>query len=370
MSDSNGNGVRPNGNGVPLPTSEEVSSISKRADLESGSKKVSALGQTGVPLKTDRFAIPLLKVVVKTPSVHASNLPVGSKVESVSPVTIPFSLKGVTKRDDCVFCQTPDLSSVWNFLDGVYCISLVDRVDRQNYAAEELHRVGLCQVAQHYLSERPKKQLGDGWGCFVSHQQLAQHAQTQHQKCVLVLEDDFIFNSNVNIDDLPTKIKQALHELPSDFTRLQLGYQPLVSLPYGKTTKRASSTFLHAVIWSPRGLNWMSTMPYRHIYHDFQLAVSLPKSYDISPMLCFQRILGTDNTSKLSEHLFTNPDVMRHSEWTFPLMITMGILICMSLLAGAGGLLFRGTSRWKVWAASILVVMLPISIILITVSLT
>lgn len=311
--------------------------------------------------KIDRVAElpPKIRVTtVKTPPPDTPN------VEKVTDVTVPYALRPVSTRADCQFCQSQD-PSPWDFLDGVYCISLVDRIDRQNYAAEELHRVGLCRKAQHYLSDRAKKQVGDGWGCFVSHQQLAAHALKKGQKCVLVLEDDFVFDDHIPVKEYPQRIQDGLRELPNDFNRLQLGYQPYVSLPYGKTTHRSASAFTHAIVWSEKGLNWMSTMKYRHMYHDFQLAVSMPKSYDLRPMLVFQRILGTDNTSNISEQLFTNPDSMRQSTWTFPVMITLGALILFVFIVFLGLKISPKTNRWKVVLYSMLALMTPISFVLI-----
>ena len=288
-------------------------------------------------------------------------------------VEIPYELRPVTPAPDtCEFCAGSAPRPSWDFVRAVYCISLADREDRQNKAAEELHRVGLCGIAQHYLSERPKVVKGDGWGCFVSHKQVAQHALQQNwsHPQVLVLEDDFVFDEDVPVKEISQRVAQALSELPANYTRLQLGYQPYVSLPHGSTTRRSLSAFTHAIVWSKLGLEWMASMRYRHMYHDFQLGISLPRSYDIAPMLCFQRVLGTDNTSSWAETLFTNPTMMKRSVWTFPLMITLGALLVLGLVILLATKILPTASWWRLLTFSVITVMLPVSIVLTTVALT
>jgi hypothetical protein len=164
-------------------------------------------------------------------------------------------------------------------------------------------------------------------------------------RTILVLEDDFVFDSDIMPDVLARQIDDAIKSLPRDWTRLQLGSLPIASVYYNEHADRAASTFAHAQIWSRAGIEYMASMEYTpNVYHDLSLALKLEHSYDIRPMVCYQRVLGSDNTPGLAERLFSNEDAMKTNVWLLPVIIT---LISISICIVWYSILLRYTSLGK-----------------------
>ncbi len=214
-----------------------------------------------------------------------------------------MSFEIVPENAQCVYCAKK--MNLWDFLDKAYVITLNDRKDRTKKAEEELHRVGLCQVAEFFMAERSKKGFLEG--CWDSHLQVARKGlevvkvSQSPQPCILVLEDDFEFDTKISIEDLVKQTKLALDKLPMDkWTRLMLGHITWFSMYYSKGVRRSVSLLTHAFIWSPRGMEWMVSHPSNdtgfQMDVDQWMSMGLLFSYSMTPMIAFQRDLQSDHT--------------------------------------------------------------------------
>lgn len=79
--------------------------------------------------------------------------------------------------------------SDWFALDGVLCISLVEREDRRERLLEQFSRLSL--TVEFVLAERDP--LDPQRGCFQSHQRCAQMLLDRGWRRALILEDDVLF---------------------------------------------------------------------------------------------------------------------------------------------------------------------------------
>lgn len=266
----------------------------------------------------------------------------------------------VDKSATCLYCSGT-LISPWKWLPGVYCINLKDRTDRRHVAEQELHRTGLCTQTTFFIADRsPDKRKG--FGCYESHKSVCQTAYQLNQFPILVLEDDFVFE-NKTADELSTDVRTGLESLPENWTRLQLGEFPLLTTGYNKYVNRSASTLTHAQILSKRGCIIMKDLPfYTGVCHDLLLAVSLPRSYSLKPMICYQRPLGTDNTSSTAERMFLNPVQMKRAHIVSPLLLATVSLLCSFVWFAILSILHLPKRIWLRALVSVLLVGVPLLI--------
>lgn len=147
----------------------------------------------------------------------------------------------------------------WSFIDGAYCISLQNRVDRATSAAAELHRVGLCRTT---LFHRPIKHAT--WpvaGIWEAHRAVALHALASGKRTVLILEDDVTFSRNLRPRTVAA-IGRALPSLPESWMLFYLGHMSRWAFMIKRNVLRVSSTAAHAYIASPRLLAWLRDRPF------------------------------------------------------------------------------------------------------------
>ncbi len=241
-------------------------------------------------------------------------------------------MQSIEKLSTCKFCT--EKVNYWDFVDSVYVICLEDRSDRLQKALTEVHRVGLCQANTNiFLAKRSP----DGFiaGCWDSHVQVAKHALLNKYTSSMVLEDDFVFDQELELIDLIKQIKQSVLELPTNtWTRLSLGHISWFKMPYSANLDRAASVLTHAQIWSLRGLEWMATHTYDKtskmfgIQVDGFISLRLKHSYSIRPMVAFQRDEGSDRSAFAD---IMKPEGLKATEVWIPLLYALGLIFagCM-----------------------------------------
>jgi hypothetical protein len=246
----------------------------------------------------------------------------------------PYELVPISKSATCPYCQdeTLQLGTGWSFLEGIYCITLQDRLDRQEIAEKELHRVGLCRFATMYRTAKSTYQTQTAHhGVFMSHREITRVARDLGQSPILVLEDDFQFSNNLPLDQMPQYILESIQSLPSDWTRLQLGYWDLLAVPYNRHVNRTASVLAHAMIWSSRGRDLLADRSFHDKHFDHELAL-FPKSYSTRSLLTYQASLGTDNSDKAGEALILSPGGMEAVRIWYPLVVMGGGLVVLTTL--------------------------------------
>jgi uncharacterized Tic20 family protein len=197
----------------------------------------------------------------------------------------------------------------------------------------EVHRAGICQIGKFFRAIRS----ADGFvaGCWDSHVQVVTYAKKLGLTKVMVLEDDFQFDPSRDIQHIVNQVSEALAKLPQDkWTRLSMGHISWFKMYYASGVERASSVLTHAQIWSSRGLEWMSTHEYDEVSKFFGVQVDgfisykLPFSYNMNPMVAFQRNEGSDRA--LNEQILEQQGLESTQIW-IPIVWALGMLVAFVL---------------------------------------
>lgn len=88
-----------------------------------------------------------------------------------------------------------ELANYWKIFDGIYCLSLRNRTDRQEQARKIFSSIN-CPV-QFYLCEKGK--YSPAYHISNAHSDISQHALKSGYKNILVFEDDAEVCSNINV---------------------------------------------------------------------------------------------------------------------------------------------------------------------------
>lgn len=239
----------------------------------------------------------------------------------------------ISVDDKCPFC-TDSIDNPWKEFVAKYdvdlvCISLKDRQDRALQAEQEFHRVGLCRFV---TMVRPERGPTFWEGCWNSHHSVSEQASKQ---LLTVFEDDVCFDTTQTPTELTARVSDALENLrDADWYILYWGGVSPWSMPYRNGVNRSSTLTTHAYMLSPRGIQWMRDSPFgisstrNHI--DQYISQSMPGAYSLTPMIAYQRPLGTDNV-KLQETLVLNPRGMRVLEIIIPITyLILGLLLAFA----------------------------------------
>jgi len=280
-----------------------------------------------------------------------------------------YELRPVPRSEACAYCtnEAAVFGTGWEFLDQVYCITLKEREDRHVEAHAQLHQYGLCRKTQMYVtarSEHPDESQRSKHGIFMSHQQVCRIAKERQQSKVLVLEDDFLFRSDVAAETIPTQIEQALQSLPEDWRRLNLGFVDLFGVRYNAHVTRSLSTTAHAVIWSAAGRDFLAGMSFQNEHVDNKL-VFLPRSFCIQPILVYQRGSFSTNTDSFIQTFFLNPSGMLAATIWIPIAYVLVWLILTLICFAFWKYRKNRQAGYKTLLTMGLVISLPFAIALI-----
>lgn len=238
----------------------------------------------------------------------------------------------IPRDSTCKYCDGS--RNLWTFLDAVFVINMQDREDRYQESAKRMHESGLCQVkiAAHYRPVRSP--FGFDEGCWTSHRCVAREALklAQHDK-VLVLEDDFFFDSNRTMEDIIAQVEKALNSLPAKWNRLLLGNISMFKIPYCPGVDRAMALLLHAQLWSEKGLQFMANFKDWKITGiveiDGALALGLTHSYNVTPNVAFQSCATSDRNNQqwiISEQGISTMNWALYAIWFVGALIVIGFV--------------------------------------------
>ncbi len=211
----------------------------------------------------------------------------------------------------------------WSFLDAAFCICLQSRDDRAEQAAEEFHRVGLCQLVQFYRPlKHPTKGLAGSW---ESHRAVATRAMEEGFERTLVCEDDVLFVGNLTQARIK-RIGTDMDALPEDWMIFHLGHWPLRAYFHKRRILKTMSACAHAYVESARLAKWLHERPYgtqvpMHgiIGNTLDSAFArLPGVFATFPMIAIQRVSTSDNfagSSRPKKELKHYVTRSKHREW-------------------------------------------------------
>jgi hypothetical protein len=182
------------------------------------------------------------------------------------------------------------LEKEWITISGgtknIVCISLQDRNDRWRAVSERFHSYGLCRLVKFYRPCKPDAMLlekkgiksGGAYGCWTSHQFVAQEFLNHQKKRGIVFEDDVDFLPAAARDldlvpttkDLKTFYKHLCNistiiqkkQLPEQWDVFYLGHFPYPLLVWpiniSPVIFKTHSALMHAYIFSREGMNKVS----------------------------------------------------------------------------------------------------------------
>ena len=188
------------------------------------------------------------------------------------------------------------LSAIWQRIDRIYCISLVDRKDRQACARRQFDSVGLSdKVDFHFVHRHPRN---SEQGIYESHQACLKMGLDAGARHVLVFEDDVVFGP-VDADRLSAGIDFFMQQ--KDCSLLLLGClvgksHPTQS-PFVRRVRYRCLT--HAYLADAPLARKMVETPWQGLAFDAALRHWPDHHFVLYPSIAFQSNAPTDNTRHL-----------------------------------------------------------------------
>jgi len=183
----------------------------------------------------------------------------------------------------------------WDFFDRIYCISLEEREDRRQAAADSFAKVGLTGKVEFVLVQ--PHPLNIEQGMYESHMTCLRKGLEAGAKRIVVFEDDVIFDS---FDTEQFKqCTQFLAEHP-DWKVLLLGALIRSSR---KTTnpfiqKVGYQSLAHAYALNRSYAETLAYQPWQGIVIDTIFRLLDNDIYAVYPMFAFQNDFASDNDNK------------------------------------------------------------------------
>ena len=186
----------------------------------------------------------------------------------------------------------------WNFFDKIYCISLVQRQDRQQSACQEFAAAGLLERVEFVLVE--KHGQNPEQGIFESHLLCLEKGLAAGAETILIFEDDILFNG-FQEEDLEHAC-QGLADYPS-WDGLFLG---CIVTGMGTTSCRALKRIsyrclTHAYAIHRSFAEQLVQIPWQGVPYDGVLKQENEKAasgacfFAVQPMFAFQNAAESDN---------------------------------------------------------------------------
>lgn len=188
--------------------------------------------------------------------------------------------------------STPSLSSIWQRIDRVYCITLKDRGDRQANAKAQFARVGLDGQVDFFRARRHADNCEQG--IFESHLACLTMGLDAGARHILVFEDDVLFGPidygrlQAGIDFSMGQTDQAIFFLGCLISKSQPTHTPGVR----KVRYRCLS---HAYLVNAALARRIVETPWQGIAYDAVLRGSTRHHFALYPSIAFQSNSPTDN---------------------------------------------------------------------------
>lgn len=193
------------------------------------------------------------------------------------------------------------------YFDKIYCINLERRPDRKEQAQTRFDAIGLSVQfikAVDGKTLQPVNGINTGeLGCILSHVSIYKDAETKGYKRILILEDDCVFEYNIN--DL---FNEYIKEVPKDWGLLYFGGSHLkIPLPVNDKVHRLIHTYTtHCYAVNFEVVKGLSEMIGNNLQIDVTLAHLQMKypSYGFKPNLAWQLDGYSDITEQQTNYYF------------------------------------------------------------------
>lgn len=185
------------------------------------------------------------------------------------------------------------LSAAWQPIDQIYCISLMDREDRQASVKAQFARVGLDQRVVFFLARRHPDNCEQG--IFESHQACLKMGLDAGARHILIFEDDVVFGP---IDPHRLSAGIDFFRRQTDHTIFFLGCligksRPTETPGVRKVRYRCLS---HAYIVNAALARQIVETPWQGVAFDVALRYCTDHHFALYPSIAFQSNSPTDNT--------------------------------------------------------------------------
>ncbi|WP_319407639.1 glycosyltransferase [uncultured Desulfosarcina sp.] len=185
------------------------------------------------------------------------------------------------------------LESVWQRIDRIYCISLVERADRQAGARDQFARVGLDEQVSFFPARRHPRDCEQG--IFESHQACLKMGLAAGARHMLMFEDDVVFGKI----DAPRLEKNIEFFINTEACKILF----LGCLTRGS---RATETpgirriryrcLAHAYLIKPSLARQMADAPWQKVPYDIMLRNFIDDAFVVYPSIAFQSNSPSDNS--------------------------------------------------------------------------
>jgi len=185
------------------------------------------------------------------------------------------------------------MQASWDGVDKIYCISLKNRVDRQNEARGQFVAVGLADRVEFVIVEKHPHDIEQG--IYESHLLCMQKGLDAGAERILIFEDDVIFDRATD-----EHVARASGFLVSHNTWNMLLLGGLISR--SRSTKHPAiqrvryRSLTHAYVIHKRLAESILQQPWNRVpYDDFLKYLEDPNTYALYPSIAFQSNSRSDN---------------------------------------------------------------------------
>lgn len=185
------------------------------------------------------------------------------------------------------------MQATWNGIDKIYCISLINRLDRQAEARTQFARVGLADRVEFVIVEKHPEDCEQG--IYESHLLCIRKGLEAGAERILIFEDDVTFN-RVS----PERIARitAFLDAHKNWHMLLLGGLISRSSPTNHPSIRRVRyrSLTHGYVIHRRLAEHIVQQPWRNTpYDDFLKQLKDDETYALYPSIAFQSDSRSDN---------------------------------------------------------------------------
>ncbi len=185
------------------------------------------------------------------------------------------------------------MQATWDGVDKIYCISLKNRVDRQNEAQHQFASVGLADRVEFTIVEKHPYDIEQG--IYESHLLCMQKGIAAGAEHILIFEDDVIFDRAT-----PEHVAHASQFLRThqSWNMLLLGGLISRSRPTDHPAIRQVRyrSLTHAYVVHRRLAEFILQQPWRKVpFDDFVRYLKESETYALYPSIAFQSNSRSDN---------------------------------------------------------------------------
>lgn len=185
------------------------------------------------------------------------------------------------------------MQATWNGVDKIYCISLKNRVDRQNEARSQFEAVGLADRVEFVIVEKHPHNIEQG--IYESHLKCMQKGIGAGAERILIFEDDVIFD---RVTEAHLARARDFLDTHHHWNMLLMGGLISRSWPTAHPSIRRVRyrSLTHAYVVHRRLAESILRQPWNQVpYDDFLKNLVDPETYALYPSIAFQSNSRSDN---------------------------------------------------------------------------